>query len=131
MYRIEGDGSFKHTVIWRDNEQIPYEQCEFRINQEEDCVAVVDGVFGSLDRMLLTSIYMIVSDGKFTNSMLFYMKEILHGVQWLKGIIKQEGHPELLLGTILLPNIIEVIEPPPRKVDERLVTFAEGKPKVK
>jgi len=107
MYRIEGDGSYQHTVIWRDGEQISYEQCEFRINQEEECVAVVDGVFGTLDRMLLTGIYMIVSDGKFTNSKLFYMTEILHGVQWLKGIIKQEGHPELRLGTILLPNFIE------------------------
>lgn len=107
MFRIEGDGSFQHTTIWRDNEKISYDQCEFRINQEEDCVAVVDGVFGTLDRILISGVYMIISDGKFNNSKLFYMKEVLRGVQWLKGKIKQNGHPELLVGFVLLPNIIE------------------------
>ena len=108
MYRIEGDGSFPHTIIWKDGERISYENCEFRINQEEEVVAVVDGAFGTVDRMVLTGIYMIISDGKFVNSRLFYMKEILHGIQWLKGSITKEGHPVLRIGTILLPNMVEV-----------------------
>lgn len=110
MFIIEGDGSFEHTVIWRDGEQISYEQCEFRINPEEECVALVDGVLGTLDRILLTGIYMIVGDGKFINSKLFYMKEILHGVQWLRGNIQKEGHPELIVGMVLLPNLVVVKE---------------------
>ncbi len=117
MYHIEGNGSYQHTVIWRDGEQISYKRCEFRINQEEDCVAVVDGVFGTLDRMMITGIYIIVSDGKFTNSKLFCMSEILHGVQWMKGSIEEGKHPELVVGMVLLPNWIEI---PPREVDSEL-----------
>lgn len=127
-YRIEGDGSHQHTVIWRDGEQITYKQCDFRINQEEDCVAVVDGMFGTVDRIILTGIYMIISDGKFNNSKLFYMREILHGVQWLKGSISEGNHPKLTIETILLPNLV-VVKPPPPEVDERLITFAEEGPK--
>lgn len=105
-YRIEGDGSYQHTVIWRDGEQISYERCDFRINQEEDCVALVDGEFGTVDRMVITGIYMIISDGEFSNSKLFYMKEMLHGVQWLKGSIRKGDHPKLTFETVLLPNVV-------------------------
>jgi len=107
MFKIEGDGSFQHTAIWKDDELMPYKQCEFRINQEEGCVAVVDGVFGSVDRMLITGIYMIISDGRFINSRLFYMKEVLHGVLWVKGSIVENKHPQLRIGTVLLPNLVE------------------------
>jgi len=121
MYRIEGQGDWQHTKIWRDGEQITYKQCEFRINQEEECVAVVDDVFGTIDSIIITGVYMIIGYGKFNNSRLFYMREMLHGVQWLKGSIKQEGHPELTIGTILLPNLVEVEEEvPPREIDAKL-----------
>jgi hypothetical protein len=110
MYNIQGDGSFHHTVIHRDGKKISWKECEFRINQEEGCVAVVDGVHGKIDRMILSGVYMIISEGQYNNTRLFYMKEMLHGIQWVKGIIKDNGHPQLTIGTILLPNLVELKE---------------------
>lgn len=122
MFRIEGDGSYQHTSIWKDNKKISYERCDFRVNQEEGCVAIVDDVFGTVDRILINGIYMVISDGKFKNTKLFYMKEMLHGVQWLKVCIKRGSHPTLTIGTILLPNLIELEEEVPlREVDPKLM----------
>ena len=53
---------------------------------------------------------MIISEGQYTNTRLFYMKEMLHGIQWIKGTIKDNGHPQLTIGTILLPNLVELKE---------------------
>jgi len=109
VYKIEGDGSYQHTLIWRDGVEIPYEQCEFGID-ESGCIAIVDGVSGSIDHMLITGVYMIISEGEFQNSRLFYLDEMLHGVQWLKGCIRRGAHPELVIKTVLLPNLVPVKE---------------------
>jgi len=128
MFRIEGDGSYQNTIIWKDNKQISYECCEFRINVDE-CVALVDGVEGKLDRMIIKGIYMIISDGEFKNTRILFFDEILRGVQSLVGQIKKDHHPMITIKAVLLPNIVEFREPPPPKVDKRLETFAERGPK--
>jgi len=129
MYRIEGDGTYQRTIIWRDNEQISYEYCMFKITPNE-CIADVDGIEGKIDRMVLSGIYLIISDGDFTNSKVIFCDEMLRGVQALVGQIKVNHHPVLALDIIMLPHIIEEEpEVPPIKVDKRLETFAEEKPK--
>ena len=110
MYKFEGDGSYNSTTIWRNNIQTDYEDCEFRINVSEGCVAVVDGVEGTVDRMLINGVYMIISEGAFNNSKVFYMDEMLHGVQWITGSITKEGHPELIIGAVMLPNLVQESE---------------------
>jgi len=127
MYRIEGDGSFQKTIIWRDNEQISYECCKFKIDVDE-CVAEVDGTVGGIDRMVISGIYMIISNGEFNNTRIIVSDEMLRGVQALFGVIEKGQHPLITIEAILLPNIVELNEPPPPKVDDRLITFAEGKP---
>lgn len=106
MYRIEGDGSQPHTVIWRDGEPIDYEHCFFLIT-ENHCLAIVDEVEGKIDRMIITGIYMIISDGEFINTRIMLFDQMLRGVQSLQGEINKGKHSTITIDAILLPNIVE------------------------
>ena len=106
MYRIEGDGSFQRTLIFKDGKQIPYNCCQFKINADE-CVASVDGMVGKIDLMILSGIYMIISYGEFENTRIMFFDEILRGVQSLIGKIERGCHPLINIEAILLPNIVE------------------------
>jgi len=106
MYRIEGNGSYRNTFIWKDGQKISYKKCIFRINIAE-CVAEVDGISGTLDRMIISAVYLIISDGNFNNSRILFHDEMLRGIQSIIGKIDNEGHPMLRVDAILLPNIIE------------------------
>lgn len=108
MWRIEGDGSFSHTIIWRDDEQIDYNCCEFIVSEEDGCVAVVDDVAGRIDRMVISAVYMIISNGEFSNTKVLFNDEMLRGVQFLAGQIKRDCHPMITIEAIMLPNIVEV-----------------------
>ena len=107
MYNIQGDGSHRNTFIWKDGVAVSYKRCTFKIDSEE-CVAEVDGEHGTLDRMVLSGVYLIVSEGKFENSKIIFCDEPLRGVQRLVGRIEQGQHPMLALEAVLLPNIVEV-----------------------
>ena len=106
MYRIEGDGSFQYTLVCRDGELVPYERCQFRVNVNE-CIADVDGIVGKIDRMIISGIYTIISDGEFKNTKIFCFDEVLRGVQSLGGKIEKDHHPMIIIEAILLPNIVE------------------------
>jgi len=107
MYRIEGDGSYQHTLIFRDGEQIPYEHCEFRVNVDE-CVANVDGVEGNIEHIIITGVYTIISKGEFISTNLLSSGVMLRGVQSLLVKIEKDYHPIICIDAILLPNIVEV-----------------------
>jgi hypothetical protein len=123
MWKVEGDGSYQHTFIWKDGKRTSYTKCVFRID-EKNCFAIVDGIKGKLDRLILSAIYLTVSDGGFENSRIIFCDEQLRGVQRVIGKIEKGKPPLITIHAILLPNIIENA-PPPRKVDKRLVTYAE------
>ncbi len=109
MYKIEGDGNYKSTFVWKDGKQIEYDTCVFRIDKN-NCVATVDGVEGKIDRMIISAVYMIISDGDFTNSRVIFCDEMLRGIQGIVGKIERGEHPMLAIEAVLLPNIIEVKE---------------------
>jgi len=109
MWKIEGDGSYQHTFIWKDGVRTPYEKCIFRINAKE-CKAIVDGVEGKLDRLIISAIYLIVSDGDFTNSKVIFCDEMLRGVQRVIGKIDKNKPPLISINAILLPNIVEDVK---------------------
>ncbi len=106
MWKIEGDGSYRHTFIWKNGKRISYEKCTFRID-EKNCYAVVDGVKGNLKRLILSSIYLVVSDGGFANSKVIFCDEMLRGVQRVIGKIEKDKPPLITIHAILLPNIVE------------------------
>lgn len=106
MFNIQGDGSHRKTFIWKDGVAISYKRCTFKIDSEE-CIAEVDGECGTLDRMVLSGVYLIVSEGKFENSKIIFCDAPLRGVQRLVGRIAEGQHPMLALEAVLLPNIVE------------------------
>ncbi len=106
MYIIEGDGSYQKTTVWKDGKKIPYETCQFWINEHE-CQAEVDGVEGKLDRAIISAIYLIISDGDYRNSRVIVNDTPLRGVQGIIGLIQSDDHPLLIIETILMPNIVE------------------------
>ncbi len=106
MYHIEGDGSYEHTVVWKDDVLVPYDSCEFLVTPDE-CIATVDGVVGSLDSIILTGIYTIIGQGSFTNTRILFMDLMLRGIQNMKGVITKGENPMLELGMVMLPNIVE------------------------
>jgi len=109
-YRIEGDGSYRNTFVWKDGEQVKInDYCIFRIN-EEGCVADVDGIEDRIDRMLISGIYLIVSDGEFHNSRIIFADEMMRGVRSLVGRIVKDQHPMIVIEAVMLPNIVEVPE---------------------
>ena len=109
MYRVEGDGSYQRTVVWKDGEPISYDYCTFRIDPEE-CTVDVDGEEGHLDRMVISGVYMIISDGNFSNSRIMVSDEALRGVRKLVGHIDGYTHPTIEIEAVLLPNIVEDVE---------------------
>jgi hypothetical protein len=76
-YRIEGDGTWQNTKIWRDNEPVDYQFCAISIEEKHGAVAVVDGNVDKLDRAVIKAIYMLVSDGEFNNSKVLFNGEVL------------------------------------------------------
>jgi hypothetical protein len=106
MYVIEGDGSWANTVVRRDGAVINYECCGIYVNCV-GCLANVDGVIGSVERIILSGIYMIISDGKFSNSKVIVDDAPLRGVQSVICYIQKNNHPRVIIDAINLPNIIE------------------------
>ncbi len=106
MYHIEGDGSYEHTLIWKDDVLIPYRYCEFLVTPDE-CIATVDGEIGSLDSIILTGIYTILGQGTFTNTRILFMDSMLRGIQKMYGLIMHGQNPKLELGMVMLPNLVE------------------------
>lgn len=106
MYRIEGDGSWQHTKVWRDGELVNYKSCFFMVSGK-GCQANVDGVRGSIDYMVISGIYLIISQGNFSNTRVIFADEQLRGVQALTGSIRESKHPMLLIKTVMLPNLVE------------------------
>lgn len=108
-YRLEGDGSHGRTIIWKDGVQIMFDYCTFTINPDE-CTIDVDGEEGSLDRMIISGVYLIVSDGEFSNTRVSIFDEQLRGVQSLVGHISKYTHPMINIEAVLLPNLVEDVE---------------------
>lgn len=106
MYSIQGDASYNHTVIYRNGKLVNWKEFEFRINRDE-CIAIVDSICGNIDRMILSSIYLIISGGEFVSSKIIVNDEPLRGVQSVYGKITENDHPVLTITTIMLPNIVE------------------------
>lgn len=112
-YRIEGDGSYRNTFVWLDNElQEGWDTLLARVD-EERCEALLcpdcDTINGwkPLDRMIISSLYMIVSDGNFTNTRVIVEDEMLRGVQQVVIQIDKDEHPMINIRAVLLPNILE------------------------
>jgi len=109
MYRIEGDGSWQNTKIWKEGKEIDYNLCTIAIEQD-GCVAEVDGVVGDLDRLIIKAIYTIISDGNFTNSRVIFMDEVLRGVQSFGCRILKGDHPRIVIDAVNMPNIVEGVQ---------------------
>jgi len=107
MYRIEGDGSYQHTSVYRDGDKISYDHCEIRVNVDE-CVANVDGIEGKIEYIVISGVYTIISKGEFNNTNLLSNGLMLRGVQSLLVKIEKDYHPVICIDAILLPNIVEV-----------------------
>ena len=60
MLRIEGDGSWQHTLIWRDDVPVKkWNRLVIRITND-GCLAAVDGEpVEAADRVILSGIYML------------------------------------------------------------------------
>lgn len=106
-YRIEGDGSYRNTFVWRNGKQVKInDYCFFKID-EDVCEADVDGVVDKIDRILISGIYLIISDGAFHNSRIIFADEMLRGVRSLVGKIAKDQHPMIAIEAVMLPNIVE------------------------
>ena len=107
MYKIEGDGSWRNTKVWRDGVQVNYHICHIIINSEE-CLAIVDGESGLIEQILLKGVYVLIGLGRFDNTRLFIFDELLRGIQSISLLIAESEHSVLSMDIVFLPNIIEV-----------------------
>lgn len=106
MYRVEGLGDWKHTIVWRDGVQIPYNKCEIVITSD-NCSISVDGVRGDIERIIINGMYTFISFGSYNNSKLFTDRTELRGVQEVYVVIEKDQHPLLSWKSVLLPNIVD------------------------
>jgi hypothetical protein len=106
-YRIEGDGSWHHTKVWKNGVPVEnWNSCVISIDELE-CVAWVDTNPDLLDRVVLTGVYMLIGDGKFYNTKLMNSDSVLRGVQRIKITIERNKDPIIDIMAIFLPNIVE------------------------
>jgi len=105
-YRIEGDGSWRHTTIWKDNVLVDYEICTINVCPD-GCFAKVDKDSGRLDRVVLLGIHSLIGDGEFSNTKLFFYDEMLRGVQEVVVIIEKGKDTILDIRSVFLPNLVE------------------------
>jgi len=111
MYRIEGDGSFLNTKIWDDDVLIEeWDNCTIKVDHTQ-CVAMVNatgsGDWKPVKRIVLSGVYMVVSDGDFKNTKVLVNDMPLRGVQSLVIIIAQLEYPLIHITSVMLPNIVE------------------------
>lgn len=105
-YRIEGDGSWNHTTIWKDEKWLNWESCIISINKN-GCSACVDNIIGKLDRVVLLGIYKLIGDGEFNNTNIIIGDEVMRGVQSVVIRIEKAVDPICDITTVFLPNIVE------------------------
>lgn len=106
-YKIEGNGTWIGTKIWRNGELLQgWERC-FVIITPLRCDGYVDGEAASLDRIILNGVYTVVGNGKFSNTKIFIADEMLRGVQSLELEISKHHETRIIINAVFLPNIIE------------------------
>ena len=111
MYRIEGDGTWAGTMIWKDNELVEgWESCTLYIDAIDDCVAAVDGDFAPVSRLVLLGIHQLVGDGKFGNTKFLVNDGSMRGVLFIELVIKRDEPTNMTIGSVFLPYIIEEIQ---------------------
>jgi len=107
MFRIEGDGSWQHTKIWKDEVLIErWNKCTIRID-EGGSVVEVDEDIGSLSRVVLLGIYKMIGDGEFSNTKVFINDEPLRGIQSVVVKIEKGEDPRIGIRAVFLPNLVE------------------------
>lgn len=116
-YRIEGDGSWQNTKIWDDGVLVEeWDTCTIEVDRNK-CVATVNetgevkskgaGEWKPVDRIILSGIYMVVSDGDFTNTKVIVNDSPLRGIQSLIMTIAQLEYPAIRIAAVMMPNIVE------------------------
>jgi len=112
MLRIEGDGSYQNTRVWRDDTMVVgWESLTIHINKD-NCQATLnsfaaDATPEDIKRIIISGLFMLVSEGAFVNSKLLYDDSPVHGVQELLITIAKNQHPRIFINAVLLPNLVE------------------------
>lgn len=107
MYKIEGDGSWQNTKIWKDDVLIDWKQCIIKVDSDT-CLAAVDGKDSQqLSRVLLLGVYKLIGDGDYQNTKLFINDEMLRGVQSILVWIEKGKSTMLATSSVFLPNLME------------------------
>jgi len=106
MFRIEGNGCWNHTKVWKDEEQLDWSYCIITINKN-GCSACVDNILGKLDRVVLIGVYKLIGDGEFNNTNIIVGDQVLRGVQSVVLRIEKDKDPICGITFVFLPNIVE------------------------
>lgn len=107
MYRVEGDGSWQNTKIWKRDVLIEqWNRCSIHIDSGS-CVAEVDEDIAPLSMVLLLGVYRLIGAGEFQNTKIFINDEELRGVQSVALKIEKDKDPMLGIRMVFLPNLIE------------------------
>lgn len=105
MYKIEGKSN--NVVVTKDGEEVPYETLDIIINQDHSVCLIDFEKEGSISFINITGLFNIIGSGEFTNTRIFYLDELVRGVQEIYIMIKKGTHPILELTTVLMPNLVE------------------------
>lgn len=107
MYRIEGNGTWTGTKIWKSGAVVEnWTSCVISID-ESACMAWVDTNPGSLSRVVLTGIYMLIGDGEFSNTKFIVGEDVFRGIQSISIVIEANKDTITCIRSVFLPNIIE------------------------
>ncbi len=106
-YTIEGDGTFENTALKKDGVTVPYEQFTFDLDADRS-ILQIDGLdVGKPESIVINGVYKVIGAGDFTNTKVFFVDEMMRGVQKLTVFIGKGVPSRITVQAILLPNIIE------------------------
>jgi len=108
-YRIQGDGTYQNTKIWKDDVLVDgWENCVICVDEIRNCVVYVDGDRDeSPSRVVLVGIYQLIGEGKFNNTKLIVNDSVLRGVSSIRLVISKGEPTRMDIKAIFLPNIVE------------------------
>lgn len=109
-YTLSGDGTWEKTKLFKDGKQVPFNKLTCVIDTKESFVIINSDIgCDKLSEIMIDGIYKIIGAGSYDNTRVFFMDEMLRGVQGINLNIEKGQPPRLYIQVIAMPNLVEIV----------------------
>lgn len=109
-YKLIGDGTWEKTKLLKDDKQVNFTKVTYYVDTKESFIIINSDVgCDKLDEIMIDGIYKIIGTGEYDNTRVFFMDEMLRGVQSINLKVEMGKPPLLYIQVIALPNIVEEV----------------------